>query len=87
MLVQSHDTGGLVERQSPSLVGDTWATEVVPRLPANLAEQARALKAFQRVRGLATPQDLLRGLPTSRRLLGASACAPVTTGCCGSWVN
>jgi hypothetical protein len=79
MLVQSHDTGGLVARQSPSLVGDTWATEVVPRLPANRAEQARALQAFQRVRGLATPQDLLRGVwadvlgPLSTRRLGAWA--------------
>lgn len=55
MLVQRQDTGGLVERQSHSLVGDSWATEVVPRLPAALAEQARVLKAFQRVRGIATP--------------------------------
>ena len=62
MLIQSHDTGGLVELQALSLVGEPWTTEIVPRLPPNLAEQARVLKAFQRVRGLATPHDLLRGV-------------------------
>src|SRR2546423_15298466 len=77
MLVQSHDTGGLVELQALSLIGDPWATEVVPRLPATLAEQARALKAFQRVRALATPHALLRGVlayalgPLPTRRLGA----------------
>src|SRR5499426_685142 len=79
MRVQSHDTGGLVELPALSLLGEPWATAVVPRLSANLAEQARVLKAFQRVRGLATPHDLLRGVlayvlgPLSTRRLGAWA--------------
>jgi hypothetical protein len=79
MLVQRHDTDGLVALQALSLVGEPWETEVVPRLPTNLAEQARALKALQRVRGRATPHDLLRGVladvlgPLSTRRVGAWA--------------
>ena len=45
-----------------ALVEETWAHEVVPRLPADLAAQARTHQAFQRVRGLATPVDLLRAV-------------------------
>lgn len=79
MLVHKYHTDGLVPPQPLSLVGEAWTTEVVPRLPANLAEQARVLKAFQRVRGLETSHDLLRGLlayvlgPLSTRRLGAWA--------------
>jgi Transposase DDE domain len=39
-----------------------WREEVGPRLPADLAEKAREFKAFQRVRGIADPLDLLRGV-------------------------
>ena len=79
MLVQRHKTGGLAARQALSLVGGPGELQIVPRLPPNLAEQARALKAFQRDRGLATPHDLLRGVlayvlgPLSTRRLGAWA--------------
>jgi hypothetical protein len=79
MLVRHRHTDGLGLPQALSLVGDAWATEVVPRLPANLAAQARALPAFPRGRGLATPPDLVRGLlayvlgPLSPRRLGAWA--------------
>ena len=79
MLVHNDHTDYLGRRPSLSLVEEAWTTEVVPRLPTTLAEQAQMLKAFQRVRGIATPHDLLRGLlayvlgPLSTRRLGAWA--------------
>ena len=77
MLVFPHHTDHIAQTQPP-LVGETWATAVVPRLPATLAAQARTLKAFQRVRGLATPHDLRRGIL-------ASVLGPLSTRRRGAW--
>src|SRR5215472_13669357 len=48
--------------QLPCSVRDLWETEIVPRLPARLDEQARALKAYQRYREIEQASDLLRAL-------------------------
>ncbi len=79
MLILRHETRSLGECQALPIVDATWTTAIVPRLPPNRAEQAHALKALQRVRGVATPHDLLRGGfayvlgPLSTRRLGAWA--------------
>ncbi len=78
MLIPIPRTDHAVETH-PALVGESWATEVVPRVPAPLAAPARTLKALQRVRGLATPADLWRAVlaygrgALSTRRLGAWA--------------
>ena len=72
MLVQRHDTDGLVALQALSLVGEPWEIEIVPRLPATRAEQARALKAFQRARG--------QQLVSRRASLVCTACSAVGYG-------
>ena len=48
--------------EGDQFLGDEWAMEVVPRLPANIEQQARALGALQRKRGLRNATDLLRAL-------------------------
>ena len=79
MPVHSHHSDSAAEPQLPDLGGDAWTTEIVPHLPVNLDAQAHALKAFQRIRGVTCPADLLRALLAyvldagSFRLLGAWA--------------
>ena len=62
MPVRSHHSQSAAEPQLTDLVGESWTTEVVPRLSSQLADQAHRLKAFQRTRGLACPSDLLRAI-------------------------
>jgi len=77
MPVRSHHTASRRQRQSAPRAADSGTSEVVPRLPADLDQQARTRKAFQRARAFACPTDLLRGLlvyalsPFGFRWLGA----------------
>jgi hypothetical protein len=70
MPVPSDHTDAAAIKQLPLIDGDSWTTEVVPRLPVDLAEQARTLGAFRRVRGIASATDLLRAV------LAYVLCAP-----------
>ena len=74
-----HHTHPSATPQPAALLDDTWTSEVVPRLPPDLAQQARILNAFQRKRCLPDPTVLLRALLAyvlclrSGRALGAWA--------------
>lgn len=58
----SKPTAPLTPVQLTNLTGEAWQAEIVPLLPPDLAAQAKALGAFQRVRKLAAPTALLRAL-------------------------
>jgi hypothetical protein len=58
----NHDTHKPNFRQDEFLSLDRWETEILPKLPPNLASQAKILKAFQRKRQLPSPHSLLRAL-------------------------
>lgn len=75
MPVQPYDTVWRDPTQAALEDEGAWERDIVARLPADLVEQAHALKAFQRARGLRSPTDLLRallayafGVPSFRRL-------------------
>jgi hypothetical protein len=57
-----HDTTAHEPMQASPAAAEEWATEVVARLPANMQQQARVLKAFERSRQIRSASDLLRGL-------------------------
>lgn len=59
---QTDDTTRTAKAQEPELRADEWKQEIVPRLPAQLEQQARALKAWQRSGQIRSSSDLLRGL-------------------------
>ena len=62
MLAHTHHTSEANPEQALALVNHLWETEVVPQLPADLEEQAKKHKAFQRQREVANAYDLLRAL-------------------------
>ena len=62
MLAQTHHTSEENQDQAFAVVNHLWETEVVPQLPADLEEQAKKHKAFQRQRQVANAYDLLRAI-------------------------
>jgi hypothetical protein len=62
MLAHTHHTPEANQEQAVALINHLWETEVVPRLPAELEEQARKHKAYQRQRQVANASDLLRAI-------------------------
>jgi hypothetical protein len=62
MSTQKYHSEPLPPLQEVDLNDQAWNEIVSTRLPSNLEEQARALKAWTRKRGLATVTDLLRAL-------------------------
>lgn len=62
MSTQKYHSEALPPLQERDLNDEGWNEIVSSRLPANLEEQARALKAWTRKRGLRTVTDLLRAL-------------------------
>lgn len=63
--MHSHPNVAATQTQASALSEDAWTSEIVPRLPSDLDEQAYRLRAFVRVRGLACPSDLLRAVLAS----------------------
>jgi hypothetical protein len=57
----SHDTTPSEQLQG-QLPSDQWSSEVLPRLPDGLEQEARARKAWQRSRQIGSASDLLRGI-------------------------
>jgi hypothetical protein len=62
MLAHTHHTPEANQEQAVAPINHLWETEVVPRLPAELEEQARKHKAYQRQRQVANASDLLRAI-------------------------
>ena len=62
MLGKTYDTTSPSVLQAESFEPQQWEQEVVARLPKGWQEQAKASKAFVRVRELRSASDLLRGV-------------------------